>query len=440
MGARLTSITGIVDYRAGRYTIRPLSPPTVTWVPPDRTEVALPTLHVAPMNAAGCEAIAVASYNAYKMTDEHGAHGMAIHVVKYLHNPAIVFLQEVAPAAKPQNNFGNIATTLDRLCQDIFKISQVLYRWAIVDDIDPSHEASETYEGLTPRNAYIYNPKTVKLVEPTRGRATPMKPTWPEKVKGRDEYALTNNPGYVEPHQVSPIFRKPLAALFETVSTKTRLWVINVHLQSKRGTGSLYSDLRPPRDPRLRLRVQQMNLVAGFVKEIQKKAGAEANIILAGDFNEWKGAQSVFDPLNGLLLDAAVVTGMDPTEQYTLLHESSALGLDHMFISPSLASPSAGFEFEVLHVNTWSTLLAGRVSDHDPIMGRYQTCRQPGVVTNKQPPGVQPPPDVPMSRDTEVEGVSKIQVDSPSLSKQQVENQWQVMGPRRRRPPKKGRY
>lgn len=172
------------------------------------------------------------------------------------------------------------------------------------------------------------------------------------------------------------------------------------------------------------------------MNEIQTKAGADANIILAGDFNDVTATQSVFNFLQGHLLDAAVVTDMQPSERYTAQYQSMSIGLDHMFISPSLGSPSAGFEYNIIHINSWRTAREGRVSDHDPIIARYRTCRQNApdheVAASSQPPAnreVQPLP----------EEVTNFEVVSLP-SNRQVENEWQVQRPRRLpRPSRQGK-
>lgn len=161
MGVELSSITGIVDYQDGRFTLRPLSPPTITFVPPALTKVALPVLDGIPVNAAGCEAIVVASYNTNKMSDQIRTVGVAMHIVKYLHNPAVVFLQEVQPASWSR---GGMATTLDRLCREIERISHVTYRWAAVVDLAPNHSVSTKPPGES-LQARGHNPRDVQLTD-----------------------------------------------------------------------------------------------------------------------------------------------------------------------------------------------------------------------------------------------------------------------------------
>ncbi len=50
----------------------------------------------------------------------------------------------------------------------------------------------------------------------------------------------------------------------------------------------------------------------------------------------------------------------------------NAQALDHMYVSPALASHKST-KYEHLHVNSWASN-AGMVSDHDPSVALFNLC------------------------------------------------------------------
>jgi predicted extracellular nuclease len=98
----------------------------------------------------------------------------------------------------------------------------------------------------------------------------------------------------------------------------------------------------------------------------------DANIIVAGDFNEYIQTRSVYKPLIALLNDIDEVAGIPPVERYSYVFDQNSEQLDHAFVSDAIKTRKA--EFEHIHVNNWSPTLAARVSDHDPSVGRIRLC------------------------------------------------------------------
>lgn len=48
-----------------------------------------------------------------------------------------------------------------------------------------------------------------------------------------------------------------------------------------------------------------------------------ANIVIAGDFNEFVQTRSVFGPLNRLLTEIDESSGLDPVERYTYVYDQN---------------------------------------------------------------------------------------------------------------------
>lgn len=73
----------------------------------------------------------------------------------------------------------------------------------------------------------------------------------------------------------------------------------------------------------------------------------EANVLVAGDYNEFVQTRSVFASLNGVLQEIDEVAGVPPVERYTYVFDQNNEQLDHAFISQALSER----EVQVQHVH-----------------------------------------------------------------------------------------
>jgi predicted extracellular nuclease len=48
-----------------------------------------------------------------------------------------------------------------------------------------------------------------------------------------------------------------------------------------------------------------------------------ANIVIAGDFNEFVQTRSVFAPFKGILTEVDEISGLDPLERYTYIFDQN---------------------------------------------------------------------------------------------------------------------
>ena len=97
-----------------------------------------------------------------------------------------------------------------------------------------------------------------------------------------------------------------------------------------------------------------------------------ANIILAGDFNEFAQTRSVFAAFDGLMFEADTLAGITPVERYTYVFDQNNEQLDHIFVSKAVSERRV--EVEHVHVNNWAEVEADRASDHDPSVARLRLC------------------------------------------------------------------
>ena len=115
-----------------------------------------------------------------------------------------------------------------------------------------------------------------------------------------------------------------------------------------------------------------ITLLQTFIKSLLLK-NPLANIVVAGDFNEFVQTRSVYKPFaSALLSDIDDAAGIPALERYSYVFDQNSEQLDHAFISPALRLRKV--EFEHIHVNTWAPDLKSQVSDHDPSVGRIRVC------------------------------------------------------------------
>ncbi|KAF7365279.1 DNase I-like protein [Mycena venus] len=363
IGTKLTDIVGVITYQFGFYYVLPLTAPTV---------ISNPNFAVAPTTLTSTDtdrcAITVGDYNVENMAPT-GTHvqDVANHIAHFLLTPDIVFIQEVQDNSGPTDNgIVSANVTLSTLVQAIANVSNVTYSWV---DIDPVDGEDGGQPGGNIRQAYLYRPEKLHLVQPpgvTAGHA--LNATSVLTPSGKPLLSL--NPGRVDPTNAAwQDSRKPLAAQWIT-ATGHSLFTVNLHLVSKGGSTTGHGDARPPVNLPVAQRTSQVETVSTFVKSILE-VDPWANIVVAGDCNEYTQTRSVFQSLTPLLTEIDEVANVPPVERYTYVFDNNCEQLDHMFISPALSSRYA--EVEHIHANNWAATISARVSDHDPTVARIRT-------------------------------------------------------------------
>ncbi|KAJ7644169.1 DNase I-like protein [Roridomyces roridus] len=361
IGMVLSDITGVVTYQFGFYYILPLTAPAI---------VSSPSFDIAPTSLVSAPGdlcnITVGSYNVDNMSPQ-GTHidDIANHIATVLRSPDIVFIQEVQDNDGPTDDgVVSASLTLSTLIAAIKAAGGQAYESV---NIDPVDKADGGQPGGNIRQVYLYQPERLSLVNGTAGTALEA-----VEVIGTDgSPALSLNPGRIDPTNAAwQDSRKPLVAQWTTLSGDT-LFTINLHLTAKDGSTTIQGNARPPVNLGVAQRTSQVGAVAAFASEIFAK-DADANIVAAGDWNEFLQARSVFASLTPLLSDLDAVAGISPVESYTYVFDNTAEELDHVFLSPAMAA--RGAEAEHIHVNNWAPSFAARVSDHDPTVARVRVC------------------------------------------------------------------
>ncbi len=97
------------------------------------------------------------------------------------------------------------------------------------------------------------------------------------------------------------------------------------------------------------------------------------SVIVAGDCNEFSVVQPIQTFMQtSQMVDIDVAAGIELTERYTYTFGNDMEELDHVFVSPSIATK--GVQAEHIHVNTWVNY-DDATSDHDPSVIKVNVCK-----------------------------------------------------------------
>lgn len=376
VGVGLTNITGVVTYQFGFYYILPLTSPSVISTPnptvPSTTLLSPPLEDEDKRGGGNSCVLTFGDYNVENMapTSPHMP-TVAMHIAKFLHTPDIMFIQEIQDNSGERNDGTvNANVTLTNLVKEIADVSNVTYHFVEVAPIDGKDGG---VPGGNIRQVYLYRPEKLSLVpgSPAGGALDKTEVLSTQHRPVSESPVLSFNPGRIDPNSDAwTSSRKPLVAAWMTPHGQ-RLFTINVHLSSKGGSSSTEGDARPPVNFPVDRRTMQVNAVADFVQSILNK-DEHANIVVAGDFNEFLQTRSVYQSLIEVLTDIDEVAGVPHVERYSYVFDQHCEQLDHAFVSDAIKKRKT--EFEHIHVNNWSPALSARVSDHDPSVGRIRLC------------------------------------------------------------------
>jgi len=357
VGASLGDVTGVVNYDFGNFQILPTEAVTVT---PSALEPETTAL------TGGDEQLTVASYNVLNL-DPNDADGdtdvadgrfaaIAEQIVTNLGAPDIVALQEV------QNNDGEVISdvaaadeTLQLLVDEIAAAGGPGYVFIDTPNVPVTTDDGELIRpvGGAPggdiRNAFLYNPDRVDLVEGSVNTLTD---------GGDDSFPFFEG-------------RIPLEATFAFNGEEVTL--LNNHLSSKGGSAPILGTEQPfdarQEDPdvngSLDQRRDQAGAVAARVEEILV-ADPDAKLVVLGDLNEFEFVSPVAEILGENLTNLTDTLPED--ERYSFIFQGNSQSLDHVLASEALAE---GAEFDVVHVNAEFAETDARASDHEPLVARF---------------------------------------------------------------------
>ncbi|WP_211315933.1 endonuclease [Oceanobacillus chungangensis] len=301
--------------------------------------------------------LTVASYNLENFSNNKAsssddkARKLARAFAKDMQSPDIIGVTEV------QDNNGQDAgdsaanESYERLIQAIVDAGGVQYEYA---NIDPVNNADGGAPNANIRVGFLYNPERVTLTEGMpAGDAT--------TAVGYKDGKLTHNPGRIDPkNDAFNNSRKPLAAQFDFQGES--VIVIANHWNSKSGDTPLFGSTQPPVYDSEVQRKKIATIVSNFVTDI-KNQNPEANIVSVGDFNDYQFTDALKIHEGEHMTN--MINKVEDQDRYTYLFQGNSQVLDHILVSNNIVEET---EIDILHINADFTDMAGRASDHDPVM------------------------------------------------------------------------
>lgn len=345
VGDSAATVVGVMDYSFSNYKLYVTASPIFAsgGLLPEQTTPQAPNQ------------LAVASFNVENLDPSDGPakfNALAAQIVTNLRAPDVIALIEVQDNNGATNDaVVDAAVTYNTLIAAISAAGGPAYQFRQIDPVD-DQDGGEP--GGNIRVGFLFNPTRVQFVDRPGGTSTAANAV----VSGPFGPQLLYSPGRLQP--TDPAFnssRKPLAAEF--VFKGHRLFMVANHWNSKGGDQPLFGRFQPPTRSTEVQRGQQAAIVASFVQSLLA-ADANANIVVLGDLNDFE-----FSPALTTLKNTGMVTLVEtlpPQERYTYIFEGNSQVLDHILVSPSLASGAAP-EYDVVHVNAE---FATQTSDHDP--------------------------------------------------------------------------
>ncbi|MHA3703859.1 5'-nucleotidase C-terminal domain-containing protein [Jatrophihabitans sp. YIM 134969] len=316
--------------------------------------------------------LAVATYNVENLMPSDSADKytrLAEGIVNDLSQPDVISVEEVQDNTGATDD-GVVAadTTIGKLIAAITAAGGPTYESASIDPVDDQDGGQP---GGNIRVVFLYNPERVGFV-PKTGTGDPSTTAVTVSTGADGTPTLSSNPGRVDPtNSAWANSRKPLAGEFTFQGQK--VIVVGNHFNSKGGDQNSDGRFQPPARSSEVQRGQQAAVLNAFVDQV-KAADADANVVLAGDFNDYQFS----DAMTTLTDDGALLTDLintlPPVEQYTYNFNGVSQVLDHIFVSNNLAPTT---DYTVVHSNAE---FADQASDHDPQVARISfTPTQPAT-------------------------------------------------------------
>ncbi|QUG40574.1 endonuclease [Psychrobacillus sp. INOP01] len=301
--------------------------------------------------------LTIASYNLENFsnnktsTTDDKARKLARAIASDMQAPDIVGVTEVQDNNGEGTGDSRADQSYSRLIAAISAAGGPTYKYV---NIDPVNNQDGGAPNANIRVGFLYNPERVKLTEGiSAGNAT--------NAVGYKDGKLTLNPGRIDPsNSAFNSSRKPLAAQFDFKGES--VVVIANHWNSKTGDTPLFGSIQPPKYDSEIQRKKIAKIVSDFVVDIKTK-NPDANVVSLGDFNDYQFADSL------LIHEGENMTNMinkvETSDRYTYLYQGNSQVLDHILVTKNLENKT---KIDILHINADFTDMAGRASDHDPVM------------------------------------------------------------------------
>ena len=362
VGARLSTVTGVVNYDFGNYEVLVSAAPTVTAPGTLQREVTAlgansRQITVGDYNVENLDPVVegtdvgqVAGADLYTRRGNSDADDFAAraqHIVTNMGAPTIVALQEIQ-----DDDGATISTvlssdlTLQTLVDAIVAAGGPTYRFAYI--APPASNVNGGQPNANIRNAFLYQADKVALTglslltDPDPGAADGF---------AGDDFAAS---------------RKPLVGTF--AANGVTFTIINNHFNSKGGDGAIFGATQPPVLTSENQRNEQARIVNDYVDSLLA-TDPNAKVMVVGDLNDfgWSNPVRALEGLPGSQVLFNLADELLPVqERYSYNFDGNTQELDHQLVSADLLA-NAAVAYDIVHVNSE---FADKASDHDPSVSR----------------------------------------------------------------------
>lgn len=345
------AVVGVMDYSFGNFELlntQPLPTPTLGGLTREQTA------------APAANELAVATFNVENLDPGDPAakfNELATLIVSNTQSPDLLAIEEVQDNNGPTNDaVVDADQTFAKLIAAISAAGGPTYEFR---QINPQDDQDGGEPGGNIRVGFLFRTdRGLSFVDRAGGTSTNATGV----VNSPDGPQLSFSPGRIDPTNAAfASSRKPLAGEF--MYQGQTLFVIANHFNSKGGDQPLFGHFQPPTLSSEAQRVQQAEVVRGFVQTILN-ADAQANVIVLGDLNDFEFSNPLARLKQAKL--TPLVETLPQNERYTYVFEGNSQALDHILVSDGLSN-TAAIDYDIVHVNAE---FAQQASDHDPQVAR----------------------------------------------------------------------
>ena len=353
VGDLVGDVTGPLGYSFGNYEIHATHEITVVdgGLSPESTSIV-----------SNPSRVTVASYNVLNLSfagsgDAAQSDKLGEQIVDALGAPDVIALQEIQDdSTTTDNGVVTADDTLQMLVNSIVSAGGPTY---VAFNVEPVNNTQGGAPGGNIRNAFLYNPDRVGLVDFTALTAGVL------TTAGAEPTAFDGT-------------RIPLAATFDKDGSE--FTVISVHNSSRFGSTPIFGGPQPFVQAGEAEREAQSKALNQYVDSLLA-ADADAQVMVAGDFNTFEWTDELLEDVPGPepALHNLVPIGNDNSNKgnhkgeegfYSFIFDGNSQMLDHFFVTSSLL-PSAKFDVVHLNVDFPRTFINTTASDHEPMVTSF---------------------------------------------------------------------
>lgn len=339
-----TPIIGVMDYSYGNFKL--MAYPPIEFISSmNEVEPFVPL----------SDGLTLATYNLENLSpldkDKKFA-GIARHIVKMLHSPDVLVLNEVMDnSGSVDDGEVNADKTINQIIAAIQKAGGPVYSFS---DEPPINNQDGGFEGGNIRAVLLYRTDNGISFDESI-------PSVNGLIYKNGKFMIGQNPLLIgEYFSAFAGTRKPRIWLLD--QNGRQFFVVGVHLTSQAANSPEWGNQQPPLKLEEEQRVEQARLINKELRDIQS-INPDVPIIIAGDMNDLPWSKTIIALSKDTFINTSDIN--TPEENYSYIFEGNAQALDYIFVNQNLASKV--LQARSIHINSYLDR-SEAISDHDPVI------------------------------------------------------------------------